>query len=46
MTRDETDPMVPIMPEKETTDQIRADGGPRKRYDAGEVEAALVPDLL
>ena len=45
MTRDETDPMVPIMPEKETTDQIRADGGPRKRYDAGEVEASLVPDL-
>ena len=45
MIRDETDPMVPVMPEKETTDQIRADGGPRKRYDAGEVEAALVPDL-
>ena len=45
MTRDEIDPMVPVMPEKETTDQIRADGGARKRYDAGEVEAALVPDL-
>ena len=45
MTQDEIEPMVPVMPEKETTDDIRADGGVRKRYDAREVEAALVPDL-
>ncbi|WP_254839156.1 hypothetical protein [Natronomonas marina] len=45
MTPDEIEPMVPVMPEEDTTDRIRADGGPRKRYDAEEVEAALVPDL-
>ena len=45
MTSDEIEPMVPVMPEEETTDDIRADGGVRKRHDAREVEAALVPDL-
>ena len=45
MARDEIEPMVPVMPQEETTDDIRADGGVRKRYDAREVEAALVPDL-
>ena len=45
MTRDEIVPMVPEMPRDETTNDIRADGGVRKRYDGGEVEAALVPDL-
>jgi enterochelin esterase-like enzyme len=45
MTSDEIEPMVPVMPEEETTDDIRADGGVRKRYDAREVQAALVPDL-
>ena len=45
MTSDEIEPMVPVMPDEETTDDIRADGGVRKRYDAREVQAALVPDL-
>ena len=45
MTSDEIEPMVPVMPEEETTDDIRADGGVRKRYDSREVEAALVPDI-
>ncbi|MFT4883839.1 MAG: hypothetical protein ACI8U4_001352 [Natronomonas sp.] len=44
MTPDEIEPMVPVMPQDETT-TIRADGGQLKRYDADEVEAALVPDL-
>jgi enterochelin esterase-like enzyme len=45
MTRDEIEPMVPVMPDEDTTDQIRADGGVRRRYDAEEVAAPLVPDL-
>ena len=45
MNPDEIDPMVPVMPQEETTDDIRADGGVRKRYDSREVEAALVPDI-
>jgi hypothetical protein len=45
MTPDEIEPMVPVMPQDETTSTIRADGGQLKRYDADEVEAALVPDL-
>ena len=45
MTRDEIEPMVPIMPDEDTTDQIRADGGVWRRYDAEEVAAPLVPDL-
>ena len=45
MPRDEIDPMVPMMPTAEPTDDIRADGGLLKRYDGEEVEAALVPDL-
>ena len=45
MTQDEIEPTVPVMPQEETTDDIRADGGVRKRYDSREVEAALVPDL-
>lgn len=45
MTRDEIAPMVPVMPRAETTTEIRADGGPRKRYDVEEVEAPIVPDL-
>ena len=45
MTLDEIEPMVPVMPEEETTDDIRADGGVRKRYDSQELEAALVPDI-
>jgi hypothetical protein len=45
MPRDELEPMVPVMPSDETTDDIRADGGLRKRFDAGEGEAPLVPDL-
>jgi hypothetical protein len=45
MTRDEIEPMVPLMPDEDTTDQIRADGGLKKRYDAEEVAAPLVPDL-
>ena len=44
--RDEIEPMVPVMPtDDEPTTPIRSDGGARKRYDAGEVEAPLVPDL-
>jgi len=45
MTRDEIEPMVPVMPDEDTTDQIRADGGVRRRYDSEEVAAPLVPDL-
>ena len=45
MTSDEIEPMVPVMPNEKTTDDIRADGGVRKRYDSREVEAALVPDI-
>ena len=45
MTPDEIEPMVPVMPQEETTDDIRADGGVRKRYDSREVGAALVPDI-
>ncbi|CAI49204.1 uncharacterized protein NP_2226A [Natronomonas pharaonis DSM 2160] len=46
MTRDETAPMVPIMPADDRTDDtIRADGGRRKRYDREEVLAPLVADL-
>lgn len=45
MTPDEIEPMVPVMPNDESTDTVRADGGLRKRYDAQEVEAALIPDL-
>ena len=45
MTRNEIAPMVPMMPRTETTDDVRADGGPRKRYDAAEVAAPVVPDL-
>ena len=44
--RDEIEPMVPVMPrEDEPTTPLRADGGARKRYDADEVAAPLVPDL-
>ena len=45
MTRDEIEPMVPVMPTDETTETIRADGGLRKHFDADEVDAPLVPDL-
>lgn len=45
MTPDEIEPMVPVMPNDESTDPVRADGGLRKRYDAQEVDASLVPDL-
>ncbi|MEF8778076.1 MAG: hypothetical protein V5A36_04105 [Natronomonas sp.] len=45
MTRNEIAPMVPMMPRTDTTDEVRADGGPRKRYDSDEVEAPIVPDL-
>ena len=46
MSRDEIEPMVPMMPTDDTpATTVRADGGQRKRYDADEVEAALVPDL-
>ena len=45
MTRDEIEPMVPVMPQDDTTETIRADGGLRKRFDADEVGAPLVPDL-
>ena len=45
MTSDEIEPMVPVMPERKSTDDIRADGGVRKRYDSREVKAALVPDI-
>ncbi|MFQ3318469.1 MAG: hypothetical protein ACI8UR_000421 [Natronomonas sp.] len=45
MTRDEIEPLVPVMPTEDETDTIRADGGRRKRYDAGEVDAPLVSDL-
>jgi hypothetical protein len=46
MPRDEIEPMVPMMPTDDTpATTVRADGGQRKRYDANEVEAALVPDL-
>jgi hypothetical protein len=45
MSRDEIEPIVPIMPTDDSSDDIRADGGRRKRYDAGEVAAPLVPDL-
>ena len=45
MTSDEIEPMVPMMPTDESADDIRADGGVRKRYDGGEVVAPVVPDL-
>ena len=46
MPRDEIEPMGPMMPTDDTpATTARADGGQRKRYDADEVEAALVPDL-
>ncbi|MFQ3284668.1 MAG: hypothetical protein ACI9TI_002463 [Natronomonas sp.] len=46
MSRDEIEPMVPIMPTDDTpATSVRADGGQRKRFDGNEVEAALVPDL-
>lgn len=46
MSRDEIEPMVPIMPTDDSpVTPVRADGGRRKRYDEGEVEAPLVPDL-
>jgi hypothetical protein len=45
MTRDEIEPMVPVMPEGDDTTDIRADGGAQKRYDNAEVEAPLVADL-
>lgn len=46
MFRDEIEPMVPIMATDDTpATTVRADGGQRKRYDADEVAAPLVPDL-
>ncbi|MES3518212.1 MAG: hypothetical protein PPP58_11155 [Natronomonas sp.] len=46
MTRDEIEPMVPMMPTDDETDEIvYADGGQRKRYDHETVEAPLVADL-
>ena len=46
MFRDEIEPMVPNMPtETDSTTTVRADGGQKKRYDAGEVESPLVADL-
>ena len=45
MTTDEIEPMVPTMPTDDTAEDIRADGGVRKRYDGGEVAAPVVPDL-
>ncbi|CAI50710.1 uncharacterized protein NP_5238A [Natronomonas pharaonis DSM 2160] len=44
MTNENVDPMVPVMPTEETTPDVRADGGRRKRYDNAEVDAPLVPD--
>ena len=45
MTRDEIEPMVPVMPQDDSTETIRADGGRPKRFDDSEVAAPLVPDL-
>lgn len=45
MPRDDTAPMVPVMPSGDSTPDVRADGGARKRYDAAEVDAPLVADL-
>lgn len=46
MTRDEIEPMVPVMPRSHDTDEtVYADGGHRKRYEATDVTAPLVPDL-
>lgn len=46
MHRDEIEPMVPIMPrDDDSDDTVRADGGRRKRYDKEAVDAPLVPDL-
>lgn len=46
MTRDEIEPMVPVMPRAENPEEtVYADGGQRTRYEAPEVEAPLVADL-
>lgn len=45
MTSEDIDPLVPVMPDVSATDAVLADGGRRKRFDAGEVDAPLVPDL-
>lgn len=46
MTRDEIEPMVPVMPSADDPDEtVFADGGQPKRYDASDVEAPLVADL-
>ncbi|MDR9382287.1 MAG: hypothetical protein RI560_11550 [Natronomonas sp.] len=46
MSRDEIEPMVPIMPTDDSpATTVRADGGQKQRYDVGEVAAPLVPDL-
>lgn len=45
MTRDEIEPLIPVMPRGDTSETVRADGGRRKRYDLDEVAAPLVPDL-
>jgi hypothetical protein len=45
MTSDEIEPMVPRMPRQTSTETVRADGGQRKRYDADEVTAPLVPSF-
>lgn len=45
MTRDEIEPLIPVMPRDDTSQTVRADGGRRKRFEAGEVAAPLVPDL-
>lgn len=46
MTRDEIEPMVPVMPREDNpTETARTDGGHRKRYDVASVDAPLVADL-
>lgn len=46
MTRDEIEPMVPVMPSAENPEEtVYADGGQRKHYEALEVTAPLVADL-
>jgi hypothetical protein len=46
MSRDEIEPMIPIMPTDDSpATTVRADGGQKKRYDVDEVAAPLVPDL-
>ena len=46
MTNEEIEPAVPEMPQRTSTETVRADGGqPRSRYDRDEVTAPLVPQF-